>query len=260
IIMINGITEARTLQTALERYKRLSAMGEMSAKVAHQIRTPLASALLYTSNLTKRGIKEDDRNRFADKALDRMRHLEKVVNDMLSFTRDASTVMAEVSLGKILNDLAGFMEAQINDGKCELIIEPLLHDNSMRANRDALLSVMQNLISNAIQACGEGGKIHVVVDQRQQHQVVPAIDIYFSDNGPGISEEDQKRIFEPFFTTKTQGTGLGLAVAQNVVQSHGGSLWIARSDEDGTTFVMRLPIIVKPASNSIDPSSDKRSV
>ena len=256
IIMINDITEARTLQTALERYKRLSAMGEMSAKVAHQIRTPLASALLYTSNLTKRGIKEEDRNRFADKALDRMRHLEKVVNDMLSFTRDSSAIMAEVDLGQMLRDLSSFMDTQLGDGACELIIEPLVHEDSMRANRDALLSVMQNLISNSIQACGDGGKIHVVVDQRQQHQAIPAIDIYFSDNGPGISEDDQKRIFEPFYTTKTQGTGLGLAVAQNVVQSHGGSLWIANSGESGTTFVMRLPIIVNQSVKSADHSTN----
>jgi len=254
IILLNDITEARGLQTALERYKRLSAMGEMSAKVAHQIRTPLASALLYVSNLTKQGIKETDRNRFADKALDRMRHMEKVVNDMLSFTRDAATVLQEVDLGQLLNDLGQYMEAQVSEAGAMLHLQPPQQEILLRANRDALLSVMQNLVSNALQACGEQAQIHIVTDLPRQTQSLPSVDIYIADNGPGISAEDQKRIFEPFFTTKSKGTGLGLAVAQNVVQAHGGSLWLGKSDEQGTTFVMRLPIM-----NSTPAPESKRS-
>lgn len=249
IILLTDVTEARMLQSALERHKRLSAMGEMSAKVAHQIRTPLASALLYTSNLAKRSLPEPDRQRFAEKALNRMKHLEKVVNDMLAFTRDSTQSMAPVSLDELLHDLEQGMETHVDESGTTLSVENQDVSALLYANRDALVSVLQNLVTNAMQACQQNAKIDVFTRDVDQHQGLPAVDIVIKDNGPGISPENQKRIFEPFFSTKTQGTGLGLAVAQAVVQNHGGGLWIESSTSSGTTFVMRLPMMpVAPQS------------
>lgn len=249
IILLMEVTQTRALQAALERYKRLSAMGEMSAKVAHQIRTPLASAILYLSNLNQAKASPQDRQRFLDKALDRMRHLEKVVDDMLTFSRDTGSNLAEVSMEELLKNLASAIETQVEKNSCHLSIRHQDGGETLYINRDAVLGALQNLVNNAIQACGKGGRIEVQTRQVDQHQSLPAIDIIVRDNGPGIPDDAQKHVFEPFFTTRSEGTGLGLAVALSVMQSHGGGLWIESSNAMGTTFAVRLPLIRAHASS-----------
>lgn len=241
IILLVDVTETRLLQQALERHQRLSAMGEMSAKLAHQIRTPLASALLYISNLSKNKLSDDDRDKFVSKALARLQHLENVVEDMLSFSRSGEQVQEVFQVNDMLEELQTAMETHLESNGCALSISSHINEESLNANRDALLGVLQNLVSNAIQACGSGGHIDIIAQGAEQIRGLPAIDIILSDNGPGISAENQSKIFDPFFTTRSEGTGLGLAVAKAVIENHGGSIWIESSDANGTTFVIRLP-------------------
>lgn len=241
IIMLMDVTETRLLQQALERHQRLSAMGEMSAKLAHQIRTPLASALLYVSNLSKGNVPEAERSKFVSKALTRLQHLENVVEDMLSFSRVGDQIQEVFSINEFLEELSSAMETHLDSNACTLSISSNTNEEKLNANRDALLGVFQNLISNAIQACGDGGQLNLETRSAEHIRGLPAVDIILRDNGPGISEENQAKIFEPFFTTRSEGTGLGLAVAKAVIENHGGSIWIESSNEHGTTFVIRLP-------------------
>jgi len=244
IILLVDVTETRVLQTTLERYKRLSAMGEISAKIAHQIRTPLASALLYVSNMQNSSLAEPDRQRFVDKALARLRHLENVVDDMLSFTRQGVvTKRSSISLAVLINDLFQMMESHLEQASAQLCVKNIAVNTILLANRDALLSVMQNLINNAIEACGDGAVIEISCACHYQPQENPTVDISIKDNGPGIDEAIKGRLFEPFFTTRSQGTGLGLAVARAVVQSHGGNLWLESSLETGSHFIICLPVL-----------------
>lgn len=241
IILLVDVTETRLLQQALERHQRLSTMGEMSAKLAHQVRTPLASALLYISNLSKGTLSDADRNKFVSKALSRLQHLENVVEDMLSFSRVGDQIQEIFEVPDLLEELKNAMETHLEANACSLSMELEDSDAKLNANRDALLGVMQNIISNAIQACGDGGKLNLTTRTAEEIRGLPAVDFVIEDNGPGISEENQSKIFEPFFTTRSQGTGLGLAVAKAVIENHGGSIWIESSDENGTTFIIRLP-------------------
>lgn len=242
IILLVDVTETRALQHSVERYKRLSELGEMSAKLAHQIRTPLSSAVLYTAQLSKSGMREPDRTRFAEKALAQLRHMEHVVEDMLAFTRGGGSGQTSVSIVDLFDDVRQAMEPVAEAQACKLHVQQLFPEISLFVNRDAVRGVFQNLISNAFQVCGPGGQVVFGCREVDEHPGLPAVDIVVSDNGPGIPPELVDRIFEPFFTTRTQGTGLGLAVARAVVQTHGGSLWVESSDEHGTTFVARLPL------------------
>ena len=224
-------------------------MGEMSAKLAHQVRTPLASALLYISNLSKSNLAEADRNKFVSKAMARLQHLENVVEDMLSFSRVGEQIHEIIEVSELLEELQSAMETHLEAANCTFNVEFTGSDEKLNANRDALLGVMQNIISNAIQACGDGGQLELTTRTAEQIRGLPAIDFIIKDNGPGIPEENQAKIFEPFFTTRSQGTGLGLAVAKAVIENHGGSIWIESSDNTGTTFVIRLPKF-KDSNNS----------
>lgn len=246
IILLADVTEARVLQTTLERYKRLSAMGEIAAKIAHQVRTPLASALLYVSSLQKNNLPEPDRQRFADKALARLRHLENVIDDMLSFTRQGVvTQRSSISLSVLIDDLRHMVEPHLEQVSARLCVKNVANNVTLLANKDALLSVMQNLINNAIEACANGTVIEINYNCHNLPQAKPTVDISIKDNGPGIAEEVKGRLFEPFFTTRSQGTGLGLAVARAVIQSHGGCIWLESSSNEGSHFIIRLPVLSK---------------
>jgi len=254
IILLMDVTETRFLQQSLERHQRLSAMGEMSAKVAHQIRTPLASALLYVSNLNKGNLAENDRTRFIAKALSRLQHMENVVEDMLSFSRVGEIGQDIVALTDLIDELRIAMETHLESSGCVLTVNETPENIAICANRDALLGVMQNLISNAIQVTGEGGVFSLTIRPVQQHHGIPSVDIELTDNGPGIPESSLSKIFEPFFTTRAQGTGLGLSVAKAVVENHGGSIWVESTGDEGTTFMMRLPMIKNSDIKGISPT------
>ena len=111
-----------------------------------------------------------------------------------------------------------------------------------------MLSVLQNIVLNAVQACADNhgvhrrGRIKISAGQDQGNQGVKTIVILISDNGPGIPTDIKQKIFEPFFTTKPQGTGLGLAVVQAVVHAHNGTLWVDSTTTNGTTVGIRLPV------------------
>ncbi len=249
IILLMDVTETRFLQQALAQHQRLSAMGEMSAKLAHQIRTPLASALLYTSSMAKTKLSVDEREKFVNKTLSRLQHLENVVEDMLSFSRVGELGHELFSLSELLDELKQAMETHLDSSGCHLSMGDVSPNLFINVNSDALLGVLQNLMTNGIQACGEKGELALFTKPVDQMHGIPSIDICLSDNGFGIPSEIINDIFEPFFTTRSNGTGLGLAVAKAVVENHAGSIWVDSSSEEGTTFVIRLPLAKNSPNN-----------
>lgn len=238
ILLLNDVTETRTLQEMVNRHKRLSAMGEMAAKLAHQIRTPLASALLYVSHVTRTDLEAEDRSRFAQKILSRLRHLEAMVNDMLAFARGSAVSDETFPVRMLADDLEVALEPQLQSCAGHLTIENRVPDAMLTGNRQALLGALLNLATNALQACGEGARLRLLIARG----LGDVVELRLSDNGPGIPEEIRDRIFEPFFTTRPDGTGLGLAVVQAVAESHRGEVRVQSRAGEGTTFILRLPL------------------
>lgn len=237
IVLIHDLTSTRRLQEQLARHQRLSSLGEMAASLAHQVRTPLASALLYVSHLNRPQLEESERLRVAEKILSRLRHLEHLVKDMLVFARGDALCQETVALTPLLNEIQQALEPQLHASGCRLTLDARVGAAMLLGNREALAGALLNLATNAIQACGTDGEIRLTA------ACVPdgKIEIRVSDNGPGIPAELQARIFEPFFTTRTDGTGLGLAVVQAVTRAHAGELQLESAPGLGTTFCLRLP-------------------
>ncbi len=216
-------------------------MGEMAASLAHQIRTPLASAILYASHLERPALVEDERRRFADKILSRMRHLERLVSDMLLFARGGDIGNERVVIKDLLYELQHTLEPQLTAYGSELQVDNELQDAELRGNREALLSALQNLAVNAMQACGRGGQLRLAARACGDGNL-QFIELMLRDNGPGIPPELHEQIFKPFFTTRAQGTGLGLAVVQAIARAHNGSVWHESQPGAGSTFILRLPL------------------
>jgi two-component system sensor histidine kinase FlrB len=241
IVLITDLTSTRQLQEQLARHQRLSSLGEMAASLAHQVRTPLATALLYVSHLHRPQLDETDRLRVAEKILSRLRHLEHLVKDMLVFARGDALCQETIALTPLFNEIQQALEPQLQASGCRLTADVHVGDAEMLGNREALAGALLNLVTNAMQACGTGGEIHLAAVCTSDAKV----EIRVRDNGPGISAELQTRIFEPFFTTRADGTGLGLAVVQAVTRAHAGDVELESAPGAGSTFCLRLPLARK---------------
>jgi two-component system sensor histidine kinase FlrB len=230
ILLLTDVTESRRMADMLARHQRLSAIGEMTARLAHQIRTPLASAVLYASRLASSGDEADA----GEKIVNRLRELDRMVNDMLRFAAGARHGDETVAAGDLLNEVADVCASQLDDG-ATLTVELADPAICIAANRDALQGALANLVSNAYAACGSDARIELGAFRDGQR-----ICLTVSDNGHGIADELRERIFEPFFTTRPQGTGLGLAVVRSVAEAHGGEV-LVESSAAGTTVLLCLP-------------------
>lgn len=239
LVLLTDLSSTRLLQEQLARHERLAAMGEMVASLAHQLRTPLATALLYISFLTRDGLPESERLRATDRIHGRLQHLEHLINDMLLFARGGSSAAAPVIPAMLADEIAKDIQPRVNAAGCRFVFNRSETSAVVLGNRDAIQGAVVNLIDNAIEACGTGGEIVLSLSAADDDHVQFTV----HDNGPGIEPELQARLFEPFFTTRAAGTGLGLAVVQAVARAHGGEAWVKSVPGAGASFGLTLPVI-----------------
>lgn len=237
VLIVHDMTEAYAIQRELQRHQRLSAMGEMAAGLAHQLRTPLATALLYAAHLGKPGLAEGDRVRFADKVLARLRHLEHLIQDMLSFVKGESAGQEAIRVSALLAELQQVIEPQMQERGLAFAVEDQCRDAAVLGSRKALTGALLNLLENAMQASRAGEAISLRGSAGSDGRVT----ITVADGGPGIDSTTQERLFEPFFTTRADGTGLGLAIVRGVAEAHGGTVSVKSELGHGSEFSLSLP-------------------
>lgn len=236
VMLFSDITEQRKIESLFERHRRLASMGEMAAALAHQVRTPLSSALLYASNATRADLTDAYRMGLLDKSIVCLRDLEQLVSDMLNFARGASYVDAEFTLDELLATL-GTSVAPVLDSEQTMTIATAPRSLNLNGNREALAGALINLVRNALQAAGPDA--HVVVSAAIENSKAC---ISVSDNGPGVAADQVEKIFEPFVSLRSDGTGLGLAVVRSVARAHGGDISLTSNGPDGATFMLSLPL------------------
>ncbi len=236
ILLINDITEAYAVQEQIRRNQRLTAMGEMAANLAHQLRTPLSTALIYANHLGSNALAPSERQKLAAKTVERLHHLEHLTKDMLRFVKGETNSLETFVISDLVAELQQVIEPQMK----QLGLQFTVNDNSagefLVTDRQALCGALINLLENAIQASPAGSQISLTTRLEKSTIVFSVL-----DNGPGIDSILQERLFEPFFTTRSEGTGLGLAIVRSVIQSMSGSIQINSSVDTGTEFVIHLP-------------------
>ncbi|MDX1795987.1 MAG: ATP-binding protein [Hydrogenovibrio sp.] len=242
ILLIQDVTDARNLQQHISRHQRLSSMGEMAASLAHQIRTPLASALLYVSQLSSSELDEEKRKKFVDKSVTSLRHLESLVKDMLQYAKGGKSHDKKIIISDLMASLKHSVETRIEASGSHIRFEIQTPDVEIAGDSDALVTALQNLVMNAIDVVQHNADITIMVTQPEETKY-NMVDIKVMDKGPGIDESLIQKVFEPFYTSRAQGTGLGLAVVRAVAEAHDGEAWVASTPGEGATFAMRLPVI-----------------
>jgi len=244
ILLIKDVTQSRALTEQLSRYQKMTAMGEMAAGLAHQVRTPLSTAILYASHLKQTELDTQSRCELVDKVQSQLRHIESMMNDMLMFARGDMAENKPFLLTTLINDLKELTRTEIKTNNIDFSITNELTDHAgmLVGSKEVLLSGLQNMVSNAVQSLVGSKKktreilINILLVENS------FIDIQIIDNGKGVAKEKQDRILEPFFTTRTQGTGLGLAIVDTIAKAHNGCLWFKSTEGEGSTFALRLPL------------------
>lgn len=237
LLLLNDVTRARDLQDRVGRQVRLAELGEMMAGLAHQIRTPLSAALLYAPHAAREDVGIEVRRGFAERTVESLQHVERLTKDMLTFARAGSFACEPIDMVALVRR-AEYLFADLLQKKCASVVLRLPPGPiTVFGNEDALVTVLQNLVMNALEA--HEGEACIEIEVRDDGAVC---ELELTDNGPGIPVRIRDRIFEPFISGRKHGTGLGLAVVRSVVQAHRGSVRARNGARGGARFGITIPI------------------
>jgi len=226
------------LQNTFEQVKRadrLSAIGQLAAGLAHEIRNPLASIDGAAEVLDLAGDQPELRKETVGIIRKECSRLNRLLTSLLDFARPRHPERREVDLSRVLDSVIGLVGHSAGKG-LRFHKETSGHAPMLLGDEEQLTQVMLNLTINAAQAMPEGGDVWLTINQRDD-----GILVEIRDQGTGIPDEHMDKIFDPFFTTKDTGTGLGLSVVHQIVTQHGGTVSVSRNGDKGTTFSLFFP-------------------
>ncbi len=233
------MAQVAELRAELEHKRRLAALGEMAAGVAHEIRNPLGGIELYAGLLARELASSPDRLRLAQQIQEGARRLNALVEELLTYTRDMRPVARSCRVSDLVDSSAKFVLG------LEVVLDLPDPEARLRVDPDLFVRVLVNLFENARQAqaqtsggqiAGKPCRVHVALRTEG-----PAAMLSVADEGPGIPEAVMSKLFDPFFTTRATGVGLGLAIVKRIVEAHGGEVHAGNMAGGGAVFHVLLP-------------------
>jgi signal transduction histidine kinase len=228
------ITELRNLRERVVHSERMAALGELAARVAHEIRNPLISIGGFARRLEKK--LSGDIQEYAKIIVNEVSRLENILKEILGFVKSSRVNKSSVNINDLIANIVDFITPEM-DEKQNIISRELSELPIISViDPDRIKEAILNIVSNAAQATDHG-----TITIRTRVEDNEAV-IELTDTGCGIKDEDIRNIFNPFFTTKTQGTGLGLAVTHKIVQEHNGKIKVESVWGGGTAFKIYLPL------------------
>ena len=239
LILITDTTAQHETQALESQKQRLMAMGEMAARLAHQIRTPIASTTLYLAQLAREDLAAAERGDICDSLSTALRHVEGTIDSMLGFIRGDTRELVPLFLQDVMQEFEALIRNGLSLNAEQLVVTPVDRSVRILGAREDLVGALSNLVCNAVQASGEAPEIHVSVNALDAR----SIQIRVRDHGPGIDEAHLPHIFDPFYTTRAAGTGLGLAVVAMTVNQHGGDISARNHPTGGAEFLISLPML-----------------
>lgn len=234
--------EKFTIERKMYENEKLSSLGRLSASIAHEVKNPLSSIKTIVQVMKEELAIHDANQEGLSLVIEEIDRLSRVVNQLLRFARPHSPSLARINLSEALQNVLLLLkhEAERN----HVAIHNFLDNKElwMVSDKDAFCEIFFNLIHNSIQALPQGGFVNISykVQYAEDKNELPLLQIYVTDNGPGIPPNDREKVFEPFYTTRQKGTGLGLTIVRDRVQRLRGKITIVDSNE-GAVFEIAIP-------------------
>jgi PAS domain S-box-containing protein len=248
VVMLRDLSREKELEEERTRLDRLALLGEWSAVMAHEIRNPLAGMAAGIQHLLTKFPEEDERYDALRRIQKEEERVSRTIDDILLISRPPRLNLAACDIRAILSDVVDQRREKAADRGVEITEEYGGDLGDLRADRSRLEQAFSNLVANAIEAMPNGGQLRIDVRERlappgSAEVDEDSVEVVILDTGIGISQDELSKILDPFFTTKPGGTGLGLPIAQRIIGEHGGQLSINSTEGEGTTVVVRLPLV-----------------
>ena len=229
--------ERLRLKERLSQAERLSALGEMAAGISHEIRNPLGIIRSSAELLKKKLSKLDPANTMPDIIVEESSRLNSIITDFINFAKPGSPNLNPCRIEEVIEKNITFLSVQMEEKGYIIKKDYQNFLPEIHADADMLYQSFLNILINAMQAMPGGGTIAVSIRSNGK-----TVTVNFEDEGQGIAEEILEKIWDPFFTTKEMGTGLGLGMVKNIIESHGGVIQIGNRSEGGTRVTVELPV------------------
>jgi two-component system sensor histidine kinase HydH len=223
---------------SLRRADRLSAVGTLSAALAHEIRNPLSAMNGAIEILSRQHLSSERRSEFTEVIKREIARLNSLLYQFLEFAQPRPPVRRRTDIQDLAIDVCKLLSELATARRIDLILPKTeMTFPKIDADPDQIKQVMLNLVMNACEAMPDGGKVEIFLASEPDQ-----ITITIRDQGVGVSEQDLQHIFDPFYTTRNHGTGLGLSIAQRIMEQHGGRIDVKRNPKRGMTFALVFPV------------------
>ena len=228
-----------SIQKSQERIiqaEKLSSLGQLSARLAHELKNPLTSIKMILQAILNGSSAPEMTKEDAEVILKEVKKLDSILTQFLSFAKPSRLELRPLNLGHVIEEVLSLMKAEFNRSKVEVLLE-ISGLPEIIGDYEKMTQILINLLHNSIEAMPEGGKLKIGVQEifdNNQRKVLFRVE----DSGQGIPEEYRKKVFDPFFTTKEGGTGLGLSIVYSIIKEHHGSIDLQSQVGKGTVFTI----------------------
>lgn len=252
--VLQDLSVRKRLEKELVHSKTLSALGEMAATVAHEVRNPLGGIAGFAALLQRDLPANDPRRHSVEKIIEGVKHLERIVDSLLNYTREMKISPRRVDVVLLLKDFLFPIEQKIRQAQPNVHFKKHFPKQPffVTVDPDYFCQAVSNLVHNSLYAVGEKGTITLSIGSEpargESVSAGSAFSLEVQDDGAGMTEEVQSKLFTPFFTTREDGTGLGLSIVKKIIQAHGGAITVYSQLGQGTSFTIRIPLIGSPIS------------
>ncbi len=237
-VVLNDITEKKSLEENARRKEKLTAMGELASGVAHEIRNPINAIGIIAQRLQKEfspGTNNEEFTSITNLLRSEVTRINRIIKQFLDYAKPLEVRTVEIDADDYFNQIYQLFQGQADKREVDFLMFTT-NPCKIKLDPELMKQALMNLIQNAFDAVGEEGKIRL-----DYNCLDDKLEIIISDNGKGIPEDQKKKIFDLYYTSRNNGTGIGLSITQKIIEQHGGTISFDSKLNEGTTFKIVLP-------------------